>query len=142
MADELDSPFSWTVRVYYEDTDVSGVVYHANYLRFFERARTEWLRSLGFDQERLMQEQKIAFTVASLEVDFRIPARLDDELAVSVAVIRCGRASMQLKQEMRSMTADKALISTLSCRVGSVDAVSFRPTAMPELITKEIKHVS
>ena len=142
MVHDANSPFTWAVRVYYEDTDVSGVVYHANYLRFFERARTEWLRALGFDQERLMQEQKIAFTVASLAVDFRIPARLDDELAVSVEVIRCGRASMQLKQEMHSMTADKPLISTLSCRVGCVDAVNFRPTAMPELITKEVKHVS
>ncbi len=138
----MTDPFSWTVRVYYEDTDVSGVVYHANYLRFFERARTEWLRSLGFNQERLMQEQGVAFTVASLDVGFHIPARLDDELAVSVEVIRSGRASMHLKQEMHSLTKNKPLISTLNCRVGCVDAHSFRPAPMPAHITKEIAHVS
>ena len=134
--------FSWPVRVYYEDTDVSGVVYHANYLRFFERARTEWLRSLGFDQERLMQEQRVAFTVASLEIKFLAPARLDDELAVSVAVIRSGRASMQLRQEMHRQSQPENPIASLTCRVGCVDSQTFRPAAMPAAITKEIQRVS
>lgn len=132
-------PFTWTVRVYYEDTDVSGVVYHANYLRFFERARTEWLRHLGFDQKRLMDEQGVAFTVASLQVDFQVPARLDDELEVSVEVIRSGRASMQLKQEMRLRNQPDALLCSLICKVGCVDAVSFRPAAMPQAVNEEIK---
>lgn len=134
----MAQPFAWSVRVYYEDTDVSGVVYHANYLRFFERARTEWLRHLGFDQQRLMDEQRVAFTLASLQIDFRQPARLDDELEVTVEVIRGGRASMQLAQEMRLKAQPEALLCQLQCRVGCVDADNFRPTPMPQAVNEEI----
>lgn len=134
----MSSAFTWSVRVYYEDTDLSGVVYHANYLRFFERARTEWLRHLGFDQQRLLDELKLAFTVASLEVSFRQPARLDDELEISVEVLRSGRASMQLQQTMVLKTQPEKIISQLTCRVGCVDVEQFRPCALPGSIGKAI----
>src|SRR5215469_10511309 len=78
-----DARFTWKVRVYYEDTDLGGVVYHANYLRFMERARTEWLRSLGFEQDNLRDHHGVLFVVVEAEVAFRRPARFNDELAVS-----------------------------------------------------------
>lgn len=139
---EAGKPFCWTVRVYYEDTDLSGVVYHANYLHFFERARTEWLRHLGYDQQRLLESEKLAFTVASLDIKFRQPARLDDELDISVVVIRSGRASMQLQQTMTLRSQPDSIIAQLECRVGCVEMDGFRPTAIPANINEEIKRVS
>lgn len=124
------STFSWPVRVYWEDTDASGVVYHANYLRWFERARTEWLRARGFDQERLRVEQGVAFTVASLEIRYLRPAHLDDALSVEVAVAEARRASLSFRQALRR-AADGELLSEASVRVGCVDAASFRPRAIP-----------
>ncbi len=90
--------FQWDVRVYYEDTDSGGVVYYANYLRFMERARTEWMRSLGFEQDRLLAEQGILFAVRSASIDYLRPARFNDRLDVTVAVRQRGRASLTLEQ--------------------------------------------
>jgi tol-pal system-associated acyl-CoA thioesterase len=86
-------PFTWTVRVYYEDTDTGGVVYYANYLKFFERARTEWLRAAGFEQQALAREHGLQFVVARIECDYRRPARLDDIIELDVRVAQAGRAS-------------------------------------------------
>ena len=87
-------PFTWTVRVYYEDTDTGGVVYYANYLKFFERARTEWLRAAGFGQQALADEQGLQFVVARIECDYRRPARLDDVIDIDVRVRQAGRVSV------------------------------------------------
>lgn len=133
--------FTWRLRVYYEDTDASGVVYHARYLQYYERARTEWLRHLGFEQDRLMQEFQIAFTIASLQTEFSQPARLDDELDVSVEVIRCGRASMLLAQQICDTRDADRRLSSLQCKIGCVNTASFRPVAMPAAIVEEVKHV-
>ncbi len=141
-ATATQKPFSWPVRIYYEDTDASGVVYHANYLKYFERARTEWLRRMGFDQVTLIQDHQVAFTVAALDVVFYKPARLDDELSVTVSVIRIGRASMNLAQNMHLTHQADTLIATLTCKVGCVDTVNFKPTAMPAVISKEMQGVS
>ena len=126
--------FSWPLRVYYEDTDLSGVVYHANYLRFFERARTEWLRALGCSQELLRHESAIVFTVSHMDVSFRSPARLDDELDATVVVTELRRASLVLSQELRLRTAPQRLLATARVRIASVDAATFRPTALPAAI--------
>ena len=91
--------FSLPVRVYYEDTDAGGVVYHANYLRFMERARTEWLRALGFEQDRLAQELGIVFVLASLDIQSRKPARFNDALSVTSSISTVGRVSILFKQE-------------------------------------------
>jgi acyl-CoA thioester hydrolase len=125
------------VRVYYEDTDASGVVYHANYLRYFERARTEWLRTLGFDQESLRAQQGVAFTLANIAVRFVRPARLDDELVVSACVSAHGRASIEFEQDIKS-TRDGTLLTTAAARCGCVDMANFRPRAVPEAILKEM----
>jgi len=128
--------FSWPLRVYYEDTDLSGVVYHANYLKFFERARTEWLRALGCSQERLRHEVQVVFTVSHVEVAFLAPARLDDELDATVVVTELKRASLMLSQELRIRGDAGRLLATAEVRVASVDAATFRPTALPPLFRK------
>ena len=104
-----NKPFIWTIRVYYEDTDTCGIVYYANYLKFFERARTEWLRSVGFEQQKMADELGLRFVIASVECDFKLPARLDDVIELDVRVARLGSASMVFEQ---SATAR-------GCRVGS-----------------------
>lgn len=123
--------FVWPIRIYYEDTDVSGVVYHANYLRFFERARSEWLRAVGYSQERLRLEAGIAFTVSGMEIAFKHPARLDDELEATVAVSELRRASLRFTQTLRNKARPESLLATVQVRIACVDAASFRPHALP-----------
>lgn len=126
--------FSWPLRVYYEDTDLSGVVYHANYLKFFERARTEWLRGMGCSQERLRDEIQVVFTVSRIDVAFRTPARLDDELEATVAVAELKRASLVLTQTLHRRHVPAQVLATAEVRVASVDAASFKPTALPPVL--------
>lgn len=136
-AEAPSGAFDWPVRVYYEDTDAGGVVYHAAYLRFFERARTEWLRSLGFDQSRVRREHGVVFAVRSMSVEFLKPARFDDELRVSVFDTRAGRASMTMGQAIHR--ADGELLCTASVRAACVDAGGFDPRPMPREIRATIK---
>ncbi len=124
--------FWWPVRVYWEDTDAGGVVFYANYLKFFERARTEWLRSLGHSQERLRLETGAMFVVTHTEVAYRQPARLDDELRVSVQVLQSGPASMTVAQQAwRAGT----LLAEGRIRIGCVDAQTLRPRRIPKPLT-------
>ena len=95
----MTAPFRFTLRVYWEDTDAAGIVFYANYLKFFERARSEWLRSLGFEQERLRAESGVAFVVTETSVRYRRPARLDDVIAVTVEIRHRGQASLEVAQE-------------------------------------------
>lgn len=120
----------FALRVYYEDTDASGVVYHASYLRFFERARTEWLRAQGYGQEQLRSDSALAFTVASLQIDFRRPARLDDCLRVETAVQELRRASLVFAQTLVRET-DGELLSRAEVRVACVAAPDFRLLPLP-----------
>ncbi len=126
------APFAWPLRVYYEDTDVGGVVYHANYLRFFERARTEWLRALGYSQERLRHDMNALFAVSGMEISFRQPARLDDELEATVAVSELRRVSLRFEQTLRELGRPERVLSTAQVRVACIDALTFKPRALPE----------
>jgi acyl-CoA thioester hydrolase len=128
--------FSLPVRVYWEDTDAGGVVYHAQYLAFLERARSEWLRSLGRDQELLRREHDLVFAVRAMQVDFRAPARLDDLLEATVALRECRNASMVFAQEVRR---DGGLLLSASVRVACLAASSFRPRALPDALLDELK---
>jgi acyl-CoA thioester hydrolase len=120
--------FRFTLRVYWEDTDAGGVVFFANYLKFFERARTEWLRSLGFGQERLRLDTGAVFIVADTSVRYLSPARLDDLLEITVQIVDAGRASMTLAQQ--AWRGD-ALLAQGSIRIGCVDAGTFKPRRIP-----------
>jgi len=124
----MTAPFRFTLRVYWEDTDAAGIVFYANYLKFFERARSEWLRSLGFEQERLRAESGVAFVVTETSVRYRRPARLDDVIAVTVEIRHRGQASLEVAQE--AWRADE-LLAAGTIRIGCVDLGTFRPRRFP-----------
>ena len=129
--------FLWPVRVYYEDTDSGGVVYYANYLKFMERARTEWLRHLGFEQDELIQNDGVIFAVRSLQVDYLLPARFNDELQVSVKLVEQGRASLTIEQKI-TRVADSSLLCQGKIKIVSLRPDSFKPCAIPEQIKQQI----
>lgn len=124
-------PFSWPVRVYYEDTDAGGVVYYANYLRFMERARTEWLRALGFDQARLTAQERVVFVVRSVAIDYIRPSLFDDSLRVTVELANVGASQMVVAQRV---LRGAELIATAEIQVVCVDAATFRPVRIPKAI--------
>jgi acyl-CoA thioester hydrolase len=141
------SPFCWPARVYWEDTDAGGIVYYANYLRFLERARTEWLRSLGQSQEQLAREAGFVFTVVSLEIEYRRPARLDDALIVTCEPRLNGPATLGFAQQVyreaqaaahpgrsRAELEASELLASASVRVACVDGRSLRPQRLPEFV--------
>ena len=136
------SNFTWTVRVYYEDTDAGGVVFYANYLKFFERARTEWLRSAGINQQLMTETHGVMFVVKSTAVDYHAPAKLDNELKLTVVVERMGRASVQFIQEAWRVSKDgeqQELLATGRIKVGCVDTQRFKPSQIPSQVLDCIK---
>ena len=130
------SGFSWPARVYWEDTDGGAIVYYANYLRFLERARTEWLRAQGHSQLALAREPGILFAVVSLQVDYRAPARLDDELEISCEPRAEGAATLHFAQRiLRTEPARPAqLLVEAQVRVACVDSQSLRPRRLPQFL--------
>jgi len=134
--------FYWQVRAYYEDTDASGVVYHAQYLKYFERARTEWLRAMGFSQDNLRARLDVVFTVANLEIDYLRPARLDDELLVTVVVAEVRRASLHFRQVLARKQEPAIELARARVRVGCVDVATFRPCALPDEIQRYIENAT
>ncbi|MCR6663558.1 MAG: tol-pal system-associated acyl-CoA thioesterase [Luteimonas sp.] len=139
MADaQGGSRFSWPTRVYWEDTDAGGVVYHAQYLAFMERARTEWLRAHGYGQELLRREHDLVFAVREMRIDFRRPARLDDALEVSVALRQCRRASLVIVQ---SIDRDGERLVDAEVRVASLGAADFRPRGMPSALYEPLNRL-
>jgi acyl-CoA thioester hydrolase len=124
------------VRVYWEDTDAGGVVFYANYLKFFERARTEWLRSLGYSQEAMRREQGVMFVVTHTAVRYLQPARLDDVMDVTVSVRSARQATMVLTQQA---LRDGTLLAEGEIRIGCVDAQTFRPHRIPKELLQELE---
>ena len=136
-----DTPavFQHTVRVYWEDTDAGGVVFYANYLKFFERARTEWLRALGVGQQALRDSTGAIFVVTNTSVRFRAPARLDDELRVTVFLRQRGTASMTIAQQAwRGSVGEGTLLVEGEIRIGCVDHGTFRPRRIPNEVTHNL----
>jgi acyl-CoA thioester hydrolase len=129
--------FDWPVRVYYEDTDAGGVVYHAGYLRFFERGRTEWLRKLGYSQARLVEEKGLLFTVVEISIRFQKPAHLDDLLTVRTRALVAGGATVNFEQTLLR-EGDAAQLATGVVRVACIEASSFRPRRLPADFLREI----
>lgn len=132
------SVFTWPVRVYYEDTDYGGVVYHANYLRFLERGRTEWLRHLGFEQDVLRERLGVQFVVVGMQLAFHRPARFNHELTVSVKVTDMKRASMMFDQAIKDTTDKNALVCSAQVRAACVDSVTLKPKPLPREIVAEL----
>lgn len=134
-----EGAFLWPLRVYYEDTDAAGVVYYANYLKFLERARTEWLRALGFELSEIERDFRRVFVVRHVSIDFLQPARLGDALAATVAVTEVGRSRLRLHQEVRR--SEEILVHaqvTLAC----LDTTRWRPAAMPEPLSSALEAIT
>ena len=129
--------FQWPVRVYYEDTDAAGVVYYANYLKFMERARTEWLRDFGFEQDAL-REQGIIFVVRNVAIDYLRPALFNQLLTVETIVMHYGKASISFDQKV-IFNEQKLAVATI--KLACINEKTFRPVPIPETILKEMKHV-
>jgi len=127
--------FVWPIRVYYEDTDSGGVVYYANYLKFLERARTEWLRGLGFGQLELAARDRVVFVVRSVAIEYIKPSLFDDNLQVTVELVKVGASQMVVAQ--RVMREGEELV-TAEVKVACVDAQTFKPVRIPKAISKKI----
>ncbi len=125
--------FSFPVRVYWEDTDAGGIVFYANYLKFFERARTEWLRSLGVEQSHLREATGGMFVVSETAVRYLQPARLDDQLLVTAALQSAGRASLIIAQQAR-LQSSGALVAEGTIRIGWVESSTLRPARIPTTV--------
>ena len=136
--------FQWPVRVYWEDTDAGGIVYYANYLRFFERARTEWLRACGVHQQALREQAGGQFVVSEASVRYYRPARLDDQLLITAELLEAGRASLLIRQRaLRAPNEATAAPGELLCeaqvRAGWVDAHQLRPTRIPPPVVEALR---
>lgn len=129
--------FIWPVRVYYEDTDVAGVVFYANYLRFYERGRTEWLRSLGWEQDILI-DKGLAFAVAHVDAKYLLPARFNDKLLIKTRIASVRRTSVIFEQEIVSDDEQQLLVNKATIRVACVDMKTMKPAAMPDYLKEEI----
>ena len=132
----MTTPFRWPVRVYWEDTDAGGVVYHARYLAFMERARSEWMRARGWGQELLRARDDLVFVVRAMQIDFRAPARLDDQLQVSVRLLECRGASFSVGQRIER---DGVLLVEARVRIAALRASDFRPRPIPDTMLTELK---
>jgi acyl-CoA thioester hydrolase len=129
--DQHAQQFSWPVRVYYEDTDVGGVVYYANYLRYFERARTEWLRALGFEQTDLATQFGVVFVVRSINVEYLLPARFNDALSISVELGSTGASQIVLKQRV---VRGKGLLAEARVRLACVNRAAMKAVRIPKCL--------
>lgn len=128
--------FTWPIRVYYEDTDSGGVVYHSNYLNFMERARTEWLRALGFEQTQLKDQHGLIIVIHSLSMQFKKPAYFNDMLAVRCELSELGRSSLIMQQ---SISRDGLVLIEAQVKAAFVDAVSFKPMGVPDEMRHKIQ---
>lgn len=129
--DAKTRPFAWPVRVYYEDTDAQGLVYYANYFKFMERARTEWLRSLGVEQDKLMRDARRIFVVVDTKAEFLQPARFNEELLVTAALGNLTRASFLIEQNIYRHSLDGELLCRGTIRAALLDADSMKPVRVP-----------
>ena len=134
----MQNEFHWAVRVYYEDTDAGGVVYHANYLRFMERARTEWLREQGYEQD-VLREEGVIFTVRSAALEFIRPARFNDLLDVSVSITKIRGASVDIQQTITDQAGETVCEGNV--RIACVDTTTLRPRPIPKNMFPELSHV-
>ncbi len=129
--------FVWPVRVYYEDSDAQGVVYYANYFKFMERARTEWIRSLGIEQDALMRKDRRIFVVVDTTAEFLSPARFNDQLAVTVRLTDLSRATFSMGQDIFRNNIDGELLCRGTIRAAFLNADTLKPARLPETLFKD-----
>jgi acyl-CoA thioester hydrolase len=132
--------FSWPVRVYYEDTDAGGVVYYANYLRYLERARTEMLRALGFEQDKLAQDHNIIFIVRKVTIDYLKPAIFNEELTVNARITGLRKASMLFEQTIFNKQND--MLCQAEIKIACINNKTMKPVSIPAFIISELDHVN
>jgi len=137
IPEHAQKEFRWTVRVYFEDTDTAGIVYYANYLKYFERCRTEWLRALGVDQSQLAQDAQLQFVVTDLSTQFVRPARLDDQVHIAARTARLGRASIEFHQTATREHANGVeLLAKARVKIACVHTKTLRPTLIPDTLAR------
>ena len=139
MMTDTGKPFEWPIRVYYEDTDAQGVVYYANYFRFLERTRTEWLRALGVDMVALAEEERRIFVVADIQAKFLAPARLSDELTVTARATSVTRVAFDIEQNIYRGNIDGKLLVSSMVKAAYLDADTMRPKRMPPSLIGELE---
>lgn len=132
-----NKPFEWPVRVYYEDTDAQAVVYYANYFRFMERARTEWLRALGVDQAAMMQEQRRIFVVTETGAQFLRPAKLNDQLIVTASLASLNRATFEINQDIYRNSLNGELLVRGNVKAAYIDVDTMKPKRVPPTLFEE-----
>lgn len=136
----MTTPFVFPIRIYWEDTDAGGIVFYANYLKFFERARTEWLRSLGIQQHALKEESGGMFVVSETQIKYFSPARLDDLLEVTALTAEAGRASLVLAQQAwLTIDGERKLLAEGTIRIGWVDSITLKPGRIPAAILEALQ---
>ena len=133
----MTEPFEWSLRVYYEDTDAQGVVYYANYFRFMERARTEWLRELGIDQVALMEQERRIFVVTETKAEFIMPARFNDQVVVTARLAGLTRATFDIEKNIYLDSLDGTLLLRGGVRAAYLNADTLRPMRVPASIFEE-----
>ncbi|MEQ1486138.1 tol-pal system-associated acyl-CoA thioesterase [Methyloglobulus sp.] len=133
----MNKPFSWAVRVYYEDTDAGGVVFYANYLKYLERARTEYLRALGYEQDELMTQAGVIFAVRSLQIEYIKSARFNQMVQVSAKIKDIKKASLEFAQQI---THDEQFLVTADVRIACLDVDTMKPKAIPDYLLEQLKH--
>jgi acyl-CoA thioester hydrolase len=131
----MSNLFTWPIRVYWEDTDAGGIVYYANYLKFMERARTEWLRAMGIEQSALQTEQGLIFVVVDTQVEFKRPARYGEALIVTARINKSTRATFSFTQEV--LRGDELLV-TGAVRAACLDAESYKPRGLPKVLIEKL----
>ncbi len=135
-------PYFWHVRIYYEDTDAGGVVYYANYLKFMERARTEWLRSLGVEQDDLLRDMNVLFAVRSVNMEYKRPARFNDSLCITVEPFDLKRASISFRQMIIKQDEDESVLAVGKVNVACLQAIDFSPKFIPQDLFRVIERAS
>jgi|APSaa5957512535_1039671.scaffolds.fasta_scaffold85916_1 tol-pal system-associated acyl-CoA thioesterase len=130
-------PFTSCYRVYYEDTDAGGIMYHANYLKFAERARTDLLRSLNIEQVKLAQTAQVILVVSNCQIDYKQAAKLDDEVLVETKINKLGKSYIDFNQQMIHKTSQE-LLTIIQVKVACVDAISKHPTKLPRVVSDQL----
>ena len=132
----MPAAFTWTVRVYYEDTDAGGIVYYANYLKFFERARTEWLRAQGISQHDVIERHGAMFVVKNASIDYHAPAKLDDAITLTVSIEKLGHVSVQFVQQA---FCGAVLLASARVKVACIDCAALKPCPLPDAVADKMR---